>query len=96
MIQFACPNCNMLLNAPHGKTGSVNPCPGCGEMVQVPKPDPAGQPRRRPRVELVAVADRHQPPARMRIPRDRGYAHGRTPSIKSAPWPSARHAPRAR
>lgn len=47
MIQFGCPNCNMLLNAPHGKTGTVNPCPGCGEMVQVPKPDAAGKPRRR-------------------------------------------------
>lgn len=37
MIQFACPACNMVLSAPPSKAGSTNPCPGCGQMVLVPR-----------------------------------------------------------
>ena len=52
-------------------------------------------------VELVAVADGDQLPARMRLPAQRGYAHGGPGggaplAIKSTPWPSNSRVPRDR
>ena len=50
MIQFGCPGCNTLLQAPERKAGKVQPCSGCGAMVQVPA-NPDNPPRVRPRRE---------------------------------------------
>jgi hypothetical protein len=41
MIRFACPACNKVMTAPIKQSGEVNPCAGCGQMVQVPPPDQA-------------------------------------------------------
>jgi len=37
MIRFACPACAAIVTAPSNKVGAVNPCPSCGQMVQVPE-----------------------------------------------------------
>jgi hypothetical protein len=51
MIKFACPACNTHITAPDDKGGEVDPCPSCGQLVQVPVlngyDDPAELRRRR-------------------------------------------------
>jgi hypothetical protein len=42
MIRFACPVCNTHITAPDNKAGTVDPCPSCGQLVQVPVPEYLG------------------------------------------------------
>lgn len=50
MIRFACPSCDTHITAPDDKGGAVDPCPSCGQLVQVPGngyDDPTAQRRLR-------------------------------------------------
>jgi len=41
MIRFSCPACSTVISAPIRKSGTVDPCPNCAQLVQVPPPDEA-------------------------------------------------------
>jgi hypothetical protein len=50
MIRFACPACSTHITAPDDKGGEVDPCPSCGQLVQVPVLDEHDDPAERRRL----------------------------------------------
>lgn len=65
-IEFDCPFCAKLLRTPEKKAGLRAKCPGCGEPIQVPEPQPdqeAPRPETRPESRArFRAPDSHSPP----------------------------------